>query len=243
LANITLADVERLRGISPRRCHFAKFPVVKKEDDGSYTASFRFVSLARLFELETGIQTRDGQFGPYCYLYDQATIDQALKWQDARKDLVFLRDNMSFSVAAGMNLESAGVYTDLGRAEHDAKVDRDEPSIGLLAAACEAVIKTLQPYKNADAICAVPPSPGKEWDLPTKLADRVAYACGKDDISSALGFAKMKESVKQLTLEQKWAALEAAGLQGERQMVAGKRVVLLDDKYRCLSLDDKCGDS
>ena len=188
MAIITLADVERLRDISPRRCHFAQFPVIKKRSDGSYTASFKFVALARLFEMETGIRTQYGQYGPYCYLDEQTEIDEALKWQEARKDIVFLRDNMSFSVAAGFNLESAGVYTGLGRAEHDAKLNRDRASIEVLAAACAAAITALQPYENADAICAVPPSPHEDWDLPTELACRVALACGKYDISAALRF-------------------------------------------------------
>ena len=38
--------------------------------------------------------------------------------------------------------------------------------------------------------------------------------------------------MKALPLAEKWAALEAAGLKGERQVVAGRRVILLDDKYQ-----------
>jgi predicted amidophosphoribosyltransferase len=38
--------------------------------------------------------------------------------------------------------------------------------------------------------------------------------------------------VKALSLEQKWAALGAAGLEAKRRLVAGKRVILLDDKYQ-----------
>jgi hypothetical protein len=122
--------------------------------------------------METGIRTRDGRWGPYCYLNDQAEIEKALKWQEARKDLVFLRDNLSFSVAAGINLESAGVYTALGRAEHEAKLNRDKAAIKVLADACAAAIKALQPYREATAICAVPLSPDKDWDLPTEIAAR-----------------------------------------------------------------------
>jgi predicted amidophosphoribosyltransferase len=229
---ITLADVERLRELAPKRRRFAEHAVVSENTDHTCTASLKFSSIARLFERETGISTRDGPYGPYCRITDKGAIKQALKWQEERAQYVFLRDNLGCSVALDFNLAQAGLYTGLGQAEHDAKASQDKNALRALCSACLPAIERLLPYRQADAICAVPPSPDKDWDLPTELVRRIAGKCGKADISPNVKFAKKKESVKELSLADKWKALLAADLQVSRRAVAGKSIILLDDKYQ-----------
>ena len=192
----------------------------------------KFPSIAKLFERKTGIGTINGVYGPYCYLTDEKQIKMALDWQKDRENLIFLRDNLDCSVALDYNLAAAGVYTTLGLTEHNAKASGDNRATETLCAACLPVINCLSPYREADAICAIPPAPGKSWDLPTEIANRMAVACGKPDISSAIKFTSRKDSVKALPLDEKWKALEAAGLQVEKAAVNGKKIILVDDKYQ-----------
>jgi predicted amidophosphoribosyltransferase len=231
MPNITVDEVKAIRDKRPKRCCFAQTNVVTERDGGQYCVSLRFPALGKLFAAETGIVLKSGPFGPYGYLTAQAQIDAALAWQADRAELVFLRDALTSSVALGFNLASAGVYTDLGHAEHDAKANRNAVAIAVLAKACATAINSLAFYKECTGICAVPPSPDKEWDLPSELAHIVAKQVRKADISPALRFSKKKASVKELSLDEKWDALEAAKLQININ-VTKKKIILLDDKYQ-----------
>lgn len=228
---ITLEDVERMREMRPRRKRFSEQHVVYQKDDGIYVVSAQFASIARLFEEETGITTKDGKFGPFCFLNNQDQIDAALQWQADRSNLIFLRDTLDCSIALAYNFSSAAEYTELGRAEHDAKQSRDSLAIKTLAKACVKVVTDIPFYLQSDAVCAVPPAPGKPWDLPTEITRLVAVATGKVDLSSAIKFTKPKGSVKSVSLANKWQALEAGALTIDKS-VKGKKVILIDDKYQ-----------
>lgn len=228
---ITLKDVELHRGAQPRRCRFADHPVVKKKPDGTYVVSTKFASVDRMFEAETGIETIGGQWGPYKFLSDDAEIEQALAWQDSRKSIIFLRDSLYCSIALAFNLADHAVYTEMGQAEHDAKTGTAPKSVSLLANRCRDAIESLEFYKDCDCVCAVPPSPDKQWDLPTELVKRVVAPMLLDDVSPMVRFNKKKQSIKSLALADKWAALEAAELVVTPEL-KGRQVVLIDDKYQ-----------
>src|SRR5579862_1202969 len=189
------ADVKRLRDATPKRRRF----IESSDDlnaDGSFSLSFRFASVARLFERETGLTTRDGPYGPWAKFTGEKEIAEAKKWKSKRDQTVFLHDNLDYSIALDLNLAGEGEYTELGLAEHRAKQDRDKASVKALSRAMSDAIDDLPPYRKADVVCAVPPSPGKSWDLPTEIAKRIATRCGKDDESNAVKFTKKKDSVK-----------------------------------------------
>jgi len=205
--------------------------VVAERANGRYIVSPKFDTVRRLFEAETEIELRDGPYGPFCYLSDEDEIETALEWQDEFEDLIFLRDNLDFSIAVDFNFASAGVYTEVGQAEHDAKTSRSANAIRTLSSKCIQTIRRVPFYSDSSMICAVPPSPNKEWDLPTEIVGRIAEKTGQTDISDRVVFTQEKESVKSLTLAQKWAALQAGGLEVQRN-VKGRKIVLVDDKYQ-----------
>lgn len=162
---------------------------------------------------------------------DPEQISAALAWQERHESHIFLRDNLVSSVALDFNLAEAGVYTSLGQAEHNAKSSRDADAIDKLSNACIAAINGVSFYHDCTAVCAVPPSPEKDWDLPTEIVKRVASKTGKQNISDEIAFSKKKESVKSLLLKDKWQALDDAKL-GISEKVKGKRIILIDDKYQ-----------
>lgn len=228
----TLKDVKEQRDIKPKRFCFKDNPAVRKhENRGHHTVGLKFPSVNRLFKLETGIATLDGPYGPYKFLTDGSQIKSALKWQEKYQSFVFLRDNLDCSMALDFNLSEPAVYTELGQAEHDAKASKDKASIAKLCSQLAEAILANPFYAACEAVCAVPPSPDKDWDLPTELANCVAHKTGKNNISKEVRFSKKKDSVKMLSLDDKWKALETANLAISNK-VNGKRVILIDDKYQ-----------
>ncbi|WP_146111994.1 hypothetical protein [Brevundimonas vesicularis] len=227
---ITKMRVETSRLNTPKRRRFADTPVVKKNDTGQYTIGTLFPCIDRMFEEENHIYTREGKYGPYAFLKTPHDISKATRWQDDRKHLIFLRDTLTFSIAIDFNLESAGVYTALGRAEHEAKTNHDAKSVGIIADAVTHTVGLLKPYSAATLLCAVPPCPSKSWDLPSAVIAQVAAQTGKPAVND-LAFANKKQSVKSLSVADKWDALEAAGLTAGPSVI-GKRVILFDDKYQ-----------
>lgn len=232
MPSITLKDVEAARALSPKRFRFLDVPCVREHKDRQeHIVGLKFPSLKKLFLAETGIRIYDGPYGPFRFLTDPKQIEAALKWQERYASLIFLRDNLDCSVAVDFNLASAGIYTELGQAEHDAKASREAEAIKKLAGACVETIEKVLFYRECDAICAVPPAPGKDWDLPTELARYVAMKTGKENLSQRVKFLKAKESVKSISLDDKWKALENAALKAGSDFKR-KKVILLDDKYQ-----------
>src|SRR5208283_5906720 len=160
---ITLQDVEELRHLTPKRCRLLDHAIVKEKPDGTYVVGTKFASLDRLFQAETGIVTKSGPYGPYLYLSDKPQIEIALSWQEARKFLIFLRDLLDCSLALDFNFAEAGTYTDLGKAEHQAKANADAQAVQYLVGRCHVAATKFGLYKECDSVCAVPPSAGKVW--------------------------------------------------------------------------------
>lgn len=228
---ITLKDVEALRHLTPKRCRLSDHPVVKEKPDGTYVVGTKFHSLDRLFEAETGIATKSGPYGQYVFLSDKGQIEKALKWQETRKSLIFLRDLLDCSLALDFNFAEAGTYTKMGSAEHQAKANGDATAVSYLTHRCLSAVTKLCLYKECDSVCAVPPSPGKAWDLPEEITKRVAEKSQKANISPFVRFHKAKQSVKSLALRDKWGALESAQLVVSSN-IKGQKIVLIDDKYQ-----------
>lgn len=126
--------------------------------------------------------------------------------------LIYLRDCLSLSIALDKNLTDniSGQYTEIGLLESDGKNNRDQTAIQKLADGVSELIQYLPFYKEADLICAVPPSPNKEFDLPSAIVSIVSAKVEKPDITSGFVFNGEKSSVKTFTLDEKWNVWEAA---------------------------------
>jgi len=187
--------------------------------------------VGRLLRDDTQITLSNGPYGPYGYLFDDNEIERTLTWQEKHKNFIFLRDMLDCSVALDYNFADRGIYTELGLAEYNAKNAGHVPSINILVKACVRAIAVISCYKQSDVICAVPPSPEKEWDLPTEIARLVSVRTGKSDISACMQFCAVKKSIKVTSLEAKWAALTSGELIVDKR-ASGKKVILIDDKYQ-----------
>ena len=127
---------------------------------------------------------------------------------------------------------TSGQYTTLGALEAAAKEEPNEQAItALVELYCQA-IKNLACYRSAKLIAAVPPRPGKPYDLPSTLARKIAKRLELENLTVDFNFTDTKGSVKSLGLAEKWAAWEKAGLSLKRKLEGASAVVLIDDKYQ-----------
>lgn len=230
---ITKTQVEEQHLKAPRRRRIADHAVFKeKEGDTDARVNFPFhESIGVAFEYETGFDTREGQYGFYRYFKNDNDIESVRNWSEQRSNYIWIRDCLDCSVALDFNLKDAGVYTEIGLAEHKAKVERDTESIELLKSSVLAACNDLSLYADADYVCAVPPAPGKQFDLPTELAQYVGKRHPQLSFFDGLSFSTKDVSIKTVPLADKWDELSDCGLE-VKGAVQGGKFVLIDDKYQ-----------
>jgi|SRR6185437_14421984 len=235
---ITLQRVQQMRTLEPRRRCFADNSGIQMaKKNGSRSFSVRFEETIRpIYEIMTGFQLyHSAQFSNYWHsIDDDEDLAKIQKWESSQGGRVFLRDCLSLSIALGINFPNNQSYdrTELGELEHRAKQHRDKDAIKELATRTFNTINELPFYKEADFVAAVPPRPDKEFDLPAWIAKLVAVATKKPDITRNFKFGNTKGTLKEAALDEKWTAWENAGLTLDSVDLAGKKVILIDDKYQ-----------
>lgn len=103
-------------------------------------------------------------------------------------------------------------------------------TIEKLVAVARSRIESLPYYRDADAICAVPPRPGKGFDLPTEVVERLANVLDIPDLTPQLQWKGAKPSLKETPFEEKWDALAGVGMKPAE--ISAKAVIVFDDLYQ-----------
>jgi hypothetical protein len=121
-----------------------------------------------------------------------------LAWKQRQGTRIFLRDCLDLCVALDQNLvdNCSGQYTELGAAESQAKSYPCEGTMACLVQHYIAAIRDMPFYREAKHIAAVPPRPGKRYDLPSTLASRIACALGLEDLTPRFTFKGTMEAIK-----------------------------------------------
>jgi hypothetical protein len=235
---ITQAAVSKALGVSPRRICFASThrAALKTNPAGSkYVGSFSVPfteSIYPIFHEMTSLELFKSKFqGWWRSVQSQDELEEIKRWIEFAGPLVFLRDTLALSVALAENQLPEGGRSPMGELEYRAKWHRDRDAIDRLIQAIVKAVRDLPFYRDAELICAVPPRPGKAFDLPSLLSERVAAQLGKRDITAQLTWGGEKPSLKEIAVEDKWARLEAVGLRCGTP-VANQRVLLIDDLYQ-----------
>lgn len=238
MREITKQNALAVHAKTPRRKCFADHSGVQKRK-AKPTFSVPAEGISKIFEAQTGLPLNySSQMDNYWCFLSPEQIEQVEAWERAQGKTIYLRDCLSISIALDTNLEdnTSGNYTPLGALESRAKNSRDSSAIAELSDAASSAILSLTYYKDADFVCAIPPSPGKDFDLPTEIVRQVSQKTGKPDITSGLVFANAKSSVKSASFEEKWNVWEQTGLTYQASVngvdVRGKNIILIDDKYQ-----------
>ncbi len=203
---------------------------------GSFSVPFRETILP-LFEADTKLhlfRSASGQ-GYWRSIWSEEEFARIATWVAAQGTRIFLRDCLDLSMALDQNLTDnvSGRYTELGSLEARAKTNCDQSAITALTERLGEAISFMPYYCEARVIAAVPPVPGKPFDVPSLLAAHIARQNpGLLDVTPQFRFGAPKGTVKAAQVEEKWAAWERAGLTMASSLTGTPAVILIDDKYQ-----------
>ena len=238
---ITRESVEEMRAKEPKRICFATIHTSepKRSDNPRFTGTFNVPfgdGFKRIFPYELFPNPRD-QYHEDAYwrsIASEEEFQEIESWTKQQGERVFLRDCLYASVALSLNFTdlSEGKRTTIGELEYLAKQRQDMDAVRELAKYCKNAILDLPLYKDADLLCAIPPRPDKEFDLPSLVTSIVSDDLGKPDITEHFRFNGEKKSVKSASLDEKWDSWEEAQLTFDGPDITDKTIILIDDKYQ-----------
>jgi hypothetical protein len=199
---------------------------------GRFGVPFR-ETIKPIFEEMTGLQLYKSKNyeGFWRSLKTEEEFLKVKSWIDDQGERVFLRDTLALSMALSLNFTEEGRHTAIGEIEYRAKYQKNQKAISDLVQILLATRGALALYKDARTICAVPPSPNKDFDLPTIIADRLAQLGSLKNVTQAAVWTKNKPSLKGIAVNEKWSVLEQASLE-IRDKLKGETILLVDDLYQ-----------
>lgn len=170
----------------------------------------------------------------YCFLRNQTAISAAESWEACQGTRVFLKNTLTTSLALDFNFidNTSGKKTKLGKAEEAAKHSQDENAIVSLTRLSAETIADIAYLKQADYICAVPATPEKRFDLPTRLARCISEKLGKPDLTPHFSVTGKDNSLRSCTLGEKWDVWSSTKIVYNGPNIEGKKIILIDDKYQ-----------
>ena len=233
----------QLRGVPPNRICFATSHAnAVKPNPGPYEAKTPFrinlpfrQGVAQEFRAATGVVLREAQ-SQYGGLWAPLTEQEAVRakdWIASQGTRVFLKDFFDLSVALGER--SAGTplkETELGALFASAKYQQDSVAIREILARLQQTARELHSLPSDVYITSPPPRQGKDFDLPSLLAQSMARSLRQR--FEVLGtWQGEKGQLKGVAVDEKWNELEKIGFEVNPKIVkGGKPVLMIDDIYQ-----------
>lgn len=170
----------------------------------------------------------------YCFLRAEEDVQLVESWAEQQGARVFIRNLLSSTIALDHNFtdNTSGQKTVVGQLEEAAKHSGDESAISELARISSETIIDISYLKSVDMLCAVPAAAEKVFDMPRELAKQISHLTGIQDLTPHVVLNDKVKSAKDCALEDKWATWEEANIEFDHSLIAGKRVLLVDDKYQ-----------
>ena len=235
---ITKEAVEQARAKKPKRICFATTHAgePKRVNKGGYVGSFNVpfgdgFQFVFPFGLVLNPNRKYHADSYWKSIKSKSEFDEISNWVDRQGERVFLRDCLYTSVALSHNFDDNEKRTEVGQLEYLAKQRQDPHSVNKLAECCANLIMDISIYKKADMICAIPPKPGKCFDLPSRIASIVSGMVSKEDITDKFLFDAEKGDIKSKTMDEKWNAWSDAAVKFSGDLT-DKKIILIDDKYQ-----------
>lgn len=233
---ITLERFKAVRLAEPRRICFSS--THKSALKRSFTGkAFGFLNLPFTETISEFLpwklfKNTKGKFGGYYRLVpDEAEFESIKGWISDRSELVFIRSALTTAVAAGEHWKDADHRSEIGELEHAAKYDGSNTARAKLADLVTEIARRLYDGR-VHVIASVPPTTAGAVGLPQYLAGALSDRLNLPNVTAAMKWNGQKPSLKELSVDQKWAALEQVGLSIERGAIQGKSVLLVDDMYQ-----------
>ena len=234
---ITLARFRALRETedAKRICFGSRHKNALKRNDGGRSVGFFNVpfieTIGSIFPWELFRNTKGKYGGYFRAVSDDSEFSEINQWLVENADVVFIKSLFSTAVAACEHYITSERRSRIGELEHSAKYENSSLAVDALVGVLEGIYRRMHGKRRIDAIASIPPSTPGQQNLPNLLASRLSQRLGITDLTGSLQWSGPKPSIKELDVDQKWAALEKVGLTiGEA--FAGKNVLLLDDMYQ-----------
>jgi len=206
---------------------------LKRKENGNQIGTFSVPysdTIKPVFEAATNLVLHQSRFGNYWHSINSekeySTIDAFF---NEYSQIVFIRDCLELSIALSENFSDDN-RTRIGMLEYEAKYCGNKNAEKEIVDICAEWLKKLPYYKNADYICAIPPSKNGADNLPRLIA-RGLTGFQFQNISENVLWAKDKEELKEMEISKKLNYLENTGLEIGVDL-KGKVVILLDDLYQ-----------
>jgi hypothetical protein len=206
-------------------------------------------TLKNAFELMCDVPTigmRKGR-GGRCYTFltdakhNPASLERVREWHGIVGKYVAIRDCLALSFALDYDRQGgnpSNPQTAIGALRSRAKPYDAAPTADTfsaadeLAAKCVECLTALTCYSTTDVVVGMPPSrPGKAFDLPSRVASRVAQALRKPDLTANIRTLRERPSIKNTPLAGKLSALDGT-VEVDQGVFRGKGVLVVDDLYQ-----------
>jgi len=178
----------------PKRICFATTHATepKRSKRDGYAGSFNVPfgdGFARLFPYDLFPNRHDSYHEDSVWrsISSKEEFEEIDAWVKQQENRVFLRDCLSASIAMSYNFTDRheGERTEIGALEYRAKQHQDMDAVEALAGHCRDTIMEIPLYREADLLCAPPPRPSKEFDLPSQVVSIVSNWIGKSECRRA----------------------------------------------------------
>lgn len=186
----------------------------------------------KIFEDETKLSLRLTRYDKYwCPIKTEGEFVIAQDFLTKYNKTVFLRDRLDLSIALGEHMIDDTNRTKLGELEYLAKYQSCKKSRKKIAELALSFIQNTGLYKETEYICSIPSSDPKKKSFPNKITQIVARDGKLIDVSEGLYWTQKKNSLKELTFEEKLRELENSDLHVNLDSKI-KTVILIDDLYQ-----------
>ncbi len=240
---ITKDTIYEACGRSNRRICFSAYPNQLPEKEGG--AYYGHINLPfgdgiidHIFPYRLWINKKWGAPHVWLNIKDKEEFDTIARWCSDRANYVYLRDCLSASAALGVNFNHANESTEVRDSVYKCKFKPDELAISRLTELALEFINKHDIYKNCDCVAAVPPNASKGYDLPSTLAVNISQRLSVPNITKKFDFGAVKSSARNIEgndpkwFDKKWDIWQSANLTYNRETLAGKKILLIDDNYQ-----------
>ena len=233
---ITLESFQALRAKTPKRICFGSVhkDALKDNPNGKAAGFFNVPFIETIGDIFPWalFENKKGKFGGYYRtVTDDIEFGNITTWISENADVVFIRTLFKTAVAACEHYIAQDKRSKIGELEHSAKYENNLFAKNSLAEILHEIYNRMHTARQIDAIISVPPSMAGTQSLPNFLASELAARMKIPDLTKELSWKGKKDSIKELGVDEKWAALDKVGL-SVGEAVAGKNILLIDDMYQ-----------
>jgi predicted amidophosphoribosyltransferase len=233
---ITLAAFQALRKKDSKRICFGSVhkTALKNNPTGKSAGFFNvpFIeTIGDLFPLRLFENTRGQYGGYYRTVTDDSEFSTIHSWMSENSDVVFIRSLFNTAVAACEHYITSDQRSQIGELERSAKFDGNATSKSELVRVLTDIYRRMHGTRNIDGFVSVPATVTGDCSLPNYLAIQLSTIIGIPDYTGQLSWSGPKPSIKELSVDEKWNALERVGLT-VGPAVSSKNLLLIDDMYQ-----------